>query len=148
MNKLNYPGGCITQAQVVTLKDAVMRVNHGFIAVRRRLYGKHVCSLSSVTAFRRRGGARAHTYVTAHIFRRLNAEGRRFNTDIILPAYSLSATFADATFPHVFAQCRNARNRERVFREIVRLFVHVSRRRRFIFADTPRFTVPVNARRV
>lgn len=72
-----------------------MRVNHGFIAVRRRLYGKHVCSLSSVTAFSRRESARAGTHTRdAHIFRHLNAEGRRFNTDIILPAYSLSATFA------------------------------------------------------
>jgi len=50
-----------------------MRVNHGFIAARRRLYGKHVRGLSSVTAPCHRERARAH--VTAHIFRHLNAEG-------------------------------------------------------------------------
>lgn len=37
-----------------------MRVNHGFIAVRRRLYGKHVCSLSWVTAFSRLASAPIH----------------------------------------------------------------------------------------
>lgn len=71
-----------------------MRVNHGFIAARRRLYGKHVRGLSSVTAPCHRERARAH--VTAHIFRHLNAEGGNFNTDIILLSYSLSATFPDA----------------------------------------------------
>lgn len=51
---------CIVVARVVTLKGAVMRVNHGFIAVRRRLYGKHVCSLSWVTAFSRLASAPIH----------------------------------------------------------------------------------------
>lgn len=80
-----------------------MRVNHGFIAARRRLYGKHVRGLSPVTApwHRERAPARAH--VTAHIFRHLNAEGGSFNTDIILLSYSLSATFPDADLSSLFA---------------------------------------------
>lgn len=36
-----------------------MRVNHGFIADRRRLYGKHVRGLSSITAPSHREPARA-----------------------------------------------------------------------------------------
>lgn len=78
-----------------------MRVNHGFIAARRRLYGKHVRGLSSVTAPCHRERARAH--VTAHIFRHLNAEEGSFNTDIILLSYSLSATFPDADLSSLFA---------------------------------------------
>ena len=38
-----------------------MRVNHGFIAARPRLYGKRVCSLSSVTVFKHRACASEHT---------------------------------------------------------------------------------------
>lgn len=78
-----------------------MRVNHGFIADRRRLYGKHVRGLSSVTAPSRRESARARAraHVTVHIFRHLNAEGGSFNTDIILLSYSLSTTFPDADLP-------------------------------------------------
>jgi len=76
-----------------------MRVNHGFIADRRRLYGKHVRGLSSITAPSHREPARARAHVTVHIFRHLNAEGGSFNTDIISLSYSLSATFPDADLP-------------------------------------------------
>lgn len=68
-----------------------MRVNHGFIAARRRLYGKHVRGLSSVTAPSHRKRSRAH--VTAHIFRHLMPKGE-VSTPILL-SYSLFATFAD-----------------------------------------------------
>lgn len=73
-----------------------MRVNHGFIAARRRLYGKHVCGLSRVTAFspsRRR--ARDGPYFSSPKCRTETTFQHRYN---ITPAYSLSANLrSDAT---------------------------------------------------
>lgn len=72
-----------------------MRVNHEFIAARRRLYGKHVRGLSSVTAPSHRVCARARARDGPY-FSSPKCRRGSFNTDIILLSYSLSATFPDA----------------------------------------------------